>query len=471
MAGSRVSRSVPPNMSLTTIPASQLAAGIPPVSSATAPASLRIAHPTGRLMLHRPPLLTGVCAASHCVRFASATQAHSSPDPPRSSTIHRKTYFKSASHRAMVLNMVRLDLQNRLLCRYHLFGQMECRVLSSAAFRPVLTLWAEYLLQQNPACPLSAPPQHHLSGLHTAASSSPSTCSLTSSSSESSLASGDWHSRVDASVAPPPPPRTSPAVYSLQPPCAVLEMKEVQSLRKSDVEADWLLSRLARPPTEDCIPLPLYPSVLRLDLPQFPYNTIELNQMGDFYGLLKWPFKKRFKRLYAPREGLQEEGYSESKLWDRSVGGHGQAGSTVWNNKIEGLSAGRSSGCNVADTSVTGEDGRWRRRKQHGETIAGTTEDSDNPNFGFADVQLTDEEVGADLRDIDGEAVPIRRRSSFSEENRKEKQRKAEEVLRQLQRENASWRIVKTACDESSIYSPTETETGFYGSKDFWQMS
>uniref|UniRef100_A0A0G4GMW8 Uncharacterized protein n=1 Tax=Chromera velia CCMP2878 TaxID=1169474 RepID=A0A0G4GMW8_9ALVE len=126
-------------------------------------------------------------------------------------------------------------LRSSLFNRYGAVRQYECEIMRKKSFLPVCTKWAEVLVEAHPTT---------------------------------------WRGRVDA----------------LRLPEAVVQSKEWQAAADEDVEVAWLLERLRLPPEEDCVPQPIFPSILRSRTPQWPYDPLELQRMTDFYGSLKWPF-------------------------------------------------------------------------------------------------------------------------------------------------------------------------------------
>ncbi|KAF8822591.1 hypothetical protein IE077_003388 [Cardiosporidium cionae] len=141
--------------------------------------------------------------------------------------------FKSDSHRHLTIMMTRSTLQNSLLERFGIVGQMECRILGKPNFLPVLTEWASYLVNQSPENP-----------------------------------------KVDPFMIPQ----------------KILSQHYIKRCMDSP-EVKWLVERIQQDKSLDCIPRPHFPSVLKLEMPRWPFNPYELEQMQAQYGLLKWPFR------------------------------------------------------------------------------------------------------------------------------------------------------------------------------------
>ncbi|XP_026192329.1 uncharacterized protein LOC34617921 [Cyclospora cayetanensis] len=142
----------------------------------------------------------------------------------------------------MVVLMTRLHLQDLLLQRFGRLRTAECELLRKVTGTPrLLLLWAELLVQENPANP-----------------------------------------PANAYFVPP-------QLYALP---------EVKALLRKDKALRWLMQRIDPKgrggpcdATKDCVPSPHFPSVLLQQVPQFPYEPQQLEMMRDSYGLLKWPFK------------------------------------------------------------------------------------------------------------------------------------------------------------------------------------
>eukprot|EP00920_Eleutheroschizon_duboscqi_P035797 GHVT01086674.1.p1 GENE.GHVT01086674.1~~GHVT01086674.1.p1 ORF type:complete len:297 (+),score=-0.63 GHVT01086674.1:423-1313(+) len=166
--------------------------------------------------------------------------------------------FRSEAHRSMVVNMTRMHLQNALLQRFGVFRQMECRIITSKKFSQVLTAWAECLVQENPEAPNV----------------------------------------------------TTSFPYGL---CLATQSPNIDC-----PEISWLLARISASPEDDCIPYPTFPSVLKMDHPQYPFSRRDIDRMKDLYGLLKWPF---YRRRPAEKRKIQQE--------LRVTGGHATTGGAV----------------------------------------------------------------------------------------------------------------------------------------------
>lgn len=203
--------------------------------------------------------------------------------------------------------MTRTHLQNLLLKRFGTFKTQECRILGKPAFSAVvLKAWASWLVDQNLCL--------------------------------------DGEAGFRLAYAPPPP--------------AVLKNPKVRELMATDLEVHWLMTKLTNqntaavsgvsPASErastdlasdpdaerriqmvkkaDNVPQPHFPSVLKMDHPQFPYEPYELEKLRDLYGvLLKWPYREggqvpsvaarraemERKREERVRRGEEEEGARE----------------------------------------------------------------------------------------------------------------------------------------------------------------
>ncbi|KFH12961.1 hypothetical protein TGMAS_309390 [Toxoplasma gondii MAS] len=192
------------------------------------------------------------------VSSVSSSSASSSSSAP-------SDRFRSAVHREMIVAMTRTHLQNLLLKRFGTFKTQECRILASPAFSAVvLKAWASAVVDANLRL--------------------------------------DGEGAMRLAYAPPPP--------------AVLSDPKVKELVASDPEAAWMLKKLScqsvasfasslpreeealeevvRVKQKDNVPQPHFPSVLKMDHPQFPYEPHELEKMRDLYGvLLKWPYREQ----------------------------------------------------------------------------------------------------------------------------------------------------------------------------------
>ncbi|CDJ38132.1 hypothetical protein, conserved [Eimeria tenella] len=190
-----------------------------------------------------PCICTVPCNSSHCHvavsrRHFSAAAAVAAVEAPATTTYK----FKSAAHRDMVVLSTRLHLQDLLLQRFGRLRTAECCVLRKATGTPrLLLLWAELLVEQDPARPPAS-----------------------------------------AYVVPP----------------ELYQLPEVKDLLREDGELRWLMQRIDPKgkggmcdSSKDGVPVPHFPSVLQQDVPRFPYEPQQLEFLRDTYGLLKWPFK------------------------------------------------------------------------------------------------------------------------------------------------------------------------------------
>ncbi|PFH33898.1 hypothetical protein BESB_070500 [Besnoitia besnoiti] len=240
-------------------------------------------------------------SASASASFSSSATAASAP-----------SRFRSAAHRDMIVAMTRTHLQNLLLKRFGTFKTQECRVIAKPEFSAaVLRAWAGYLVDHN--------------------------------------------LRLDGEA--------GMRLAYAAPPAKVLKDPKVRELIRRDLEVRWLVDKLVaqniaateglaaesgtgggataaaeeeelarsieRVKKADNVPQPHFPSVLKQDHPQFPYEPYELEKMRDLYGvLLKWPYrekgevmsvtarraemeKKREERIRRGEEEAGEEGEGE----------------------------------------------------------------------------------------------------------------------------------------------------------------
>ncbi|OEH73891.1 hypothetical protein cyc_00811 [Cyclospora cayetanensis] len=167
---------------------------------------------------------TSAAATAAEVPPTEASGAPTEADPPYT--------FKSAAHRDMVVLMTRLHLQDLLLQRFGRLRTAECELLRKVTGTPrLLLLWAELLVQENPANP-----------------------------------------PANAYFVPP-------QLYALP---------EVKALLRKDKALRWLMQRIDPKgrggpcdATKDCVPSPHFPSVLLQQVPQFPYEPQQLEMMRD----------------------------------------------------------------------------------------------------------------------------------------------------------------------------------------------
>ncbi|CDR96771.1 hypothetical protein, conserved [Babesia bigemina] len=146
--------------------------------------------------------------------------------------------FRSEAHRAMFLRMIALQLRCNILRRFGGVRQEECRVLRSSSARRLLMHWASDIVDRLPSDSVSQP---------------------------------SFVARESASV-----------------PARVLRHPAVEPLLREDAGLRWLVSRLES--DDALVPKPYFPSVLRYNLPQFPFKPYEINKARHLYGLLKFPF-------------------------------------------------------------------------------------------------------------------------------------------------------------------------------------
>ncbi|PHJ26020.1 hypothetical protein CSUI_000125 [Cystoisospora suis] len=204
--------------------------------------------------------------------------------------------FRSAVHREMVVSVTRTHLQNLLLRRFGTFRTQECRVIKSREFTSVvLSRWAAVLVDQN--------------------------------------------LRLDGE-------NGSILAYSA-PPFDVLKDSKVKNLIARDLEVRWFVNkliannvstvgiddgeggqegdederRIKKVQEGDHIPQPHFPSVLRQDHPQYPYEPYEMEKLRDLYGvLLKWPYRERgLVRSVAMRRAELERRQEEKELLEAGV--------------------------------------------------------------------------------------------------------------------------------------------------------
>uniref|UniRef100_UPI00389B3A66 mL164 n=1 Tax=Toxoplasma gondii TaxID=5811 RepID=UPI00389B3A66 len=202
--------------------------------------------------------------------------------------------FRSAVHREMIVAMTRTHLQNLLLKRFGTFKTQECRILASPAFSAVvLKAWASAVVDANLRL--------------------------------------DGEGAMRLAYASPPP--------------AVLSDPKVKELVASDPEAAWMLKKLScqsvasfaslpreeealeevvRVKQKDNVPQPHFPSVLKMDHPQFPYEPHELEKMRDLYGvLLKWPYREQGQvaSVAARRASLESKREERLRKGETEVAG------------------------------------------------------------------------------------------------------------------------------------------------------
>eukprot|EP00386_Alphamonas_edax_P013872 GDKI01042701.1.p1 GENE.GDKI01042701.1~~GDKI01042701.1.p1 ORF type:complete len:211 (-),score=25.13 GDKI01042701.1:34-666(-) len=173
--------------------------------------------------------------------------------------VKAKPIWRSPLHRRMLVLQCRTQIKDNLLERFAIFKQMECRLLRRPDVVPVLTKWAEKIVDECGNDFLETAKKAELP--------------------EEVVNSAEWKKAVAGAP-----------------------------------ELRWLLGKIQQPVKKDCIPEPTFPSVLTMDHPAWPYDPYMLEKYKSQYGLIKWPFlprdRKRISRgdFERPMDDLAERG-------------------------------------------------------------------------------------------------------------------------------------------------------------------
>lgn len=146
----------------------------------------------------------------------------------------RETSLHSHITREMKELLVRDQLIQKVLIRFGLIKNHECRVVRSPVFKALAHRWAAILVENF---------EH---------------------------------------------PELAVSAYYV--PSEVLHDPRCQELMASGIDIFWLIFKMHQTTATDCLPEPHYPRIFESRFDQWPFDPERMKRMEKFYGLLKWPF-------------------------------------------------------------------------------------------------------------------------------------------------------------------------------------
>ncbi|KAK2194909.1 hypothetical protein BdWA1_001700 [Babesia duncani] len=168
--------------------------------------------------------------------------------------------FKSEAHRTLFHRMLYEQIRCNILHRFGGMRQHECRILQEKYCKTFIKAWAVNILNRMPLV---------------------------------SCKQRDFISHETSRIPP-----------------SLLSNPEIKTLIKENKSLEWFIDRLND--SESLVPKPYFPSVLRNELPQFPFHPKLIDKARELYGLYKFPFYSLTDSMHVEKDemfkGLKEPG-------------------------------------------------------------------------------------------------------------------------------------------------------------------